>query len=303
MAVTFPSRRFFITYNRPSGWGSDPARAWQPLAAEVPSAHVIELNGSTPAVVIAENSDMTCSNFGAVSFLKNGTEVRVMGHTDEGTLEGIAESLLARWPVARPVRAAATVEPPAWLAKIVVGVEKRYGDHDAGGGLSIHFGARKIVVATFGEFTLHQLDCTFSSSCNEAHTRHFSFLRLTIDAHTHRILSEQLSHRVGGDQPSRIARDSDHDLSIFSPTPGVIPCSIPQGGAQVRGTAGIPGRCVTEYAAALPSLHGRAIRIRFGERWRDAHRVQRAAWIVTVADRNGHVLSTEVTGEPPQLWK
>ena len=108
---------------------------------------------------------------------------------------------------------------------------------------------------------------------------------------------------MGGDQPLRIARNSDNRLSIFSPTPGVISCSIPQGGAHIRGTAGIPGRCVTEYASALPSMRGRAIRIRFGERWRFGHQVQRAAWIVTVAYRNGRVLSTHVVGSPPQLWK
>jgi hypothetical protein len=194
-------------------------------------------------------------------------------------------------------------EPPAWLVTIIGRVEKRYRDHDLHGGLSIHSGKRKIVVETYGDFTWRQNDCTFSSSCNEPLMRHFTFLRLTVDAHTHRILREQLSHRVGGDQPLRIAHNSGDVLSIFSPTPGVIRCSIPQGGAHIRGTAGIPGRCVTEYASALPSTRGRAIRIRFGERYVLDHHVHRAAWIVTVAYRNGHVLSTQVIGEPPQLWK
>lgn len=54
---------------------------------------MIQLNG-TPAWVLPQNSDDTGANFGAVLFEVNGSEVRVMGHNDDATLEGIARSIL-----------------------------------------------------------------------------------------------------------------------------------------------------------------------------------------------------------------
>ncbi len=60
----------------------------------------MQLNGTTPALVIAENSDQTCRNFGVVAFVVNGTEVQVRGRTDQATLGAIAQSILSRWPSA-----------------------------------------------------------------------------------------------------------------------------------------------------------------------------------------------------------
>lgn len=97
MAITFPSQGIVVGYNRPSAL-TDPAQAYQQDAVQIPSAKFVELNGATPALVIAQNSDDTGANFGVVAFVVNGTEVRVMGHTDEAALEAIAQSLLARWP-------------------------------------------------------------------------------------------------------------------------------------------------------------------------------------------------------------
>ncbi len=83
MKVTFPSKGLMIFYRRP---------------AIHPEPNV-ELNGTTPALVIAENSDDTCANFGVVAFVVHGTQVEVMDHTDQASLEAIAQSILARWPV------------------------------------------------------------------------------------------------------------------------------------------------------------------------------------------------------------
>ena len=101
MAVTFPSKDLFIQLRRPSAWPSDPTQEWEKLAADNPSAHVVELNGATPAIVLDEDSDSTRADYGyygAVTFVKDGTEIRVHGHTDDATLEAIAQSLLAQWP-------------------------------------------------------------------------------------------------------------------------------------------------------------------------------------------------------------
>jgi hypothetical protein len=45
---------------------------------------------------VRENSDQTRANFGVVAFEVNGSEIRVMGHNDDATLETIAESILNR---------------------------------------------------------------------------------------------------------------------------------------------------------------------------------------------------------------
>jgi hypothetical protein len=181
-------------------------------------------------------------------------------------------------------------EPPAWVSKDIGRELKALHDRDPHEGLLLHMGKAKAVAEIFGEFT--------SGSGG-----HFTYLRLTMDAHTHRILSVLLGHRVGGDIPLRIAHKSNRYLKIFSTTPGKIRCAIPKGGLQLPGTAPFAGRCVTEYAAATRSSRGREIRILYGERWRSDHHVHRAAWIVTVSYRNGRVRSTQVIGQPPQLWK
>jgi hypothetical protein len=97
MALTYPSQGLIIDYTRPAVPSADQEKTYQQVAAEV-NGNVIELNGTTPALEIAQNSDMTGANFGVVAFVVNGTEVRVMGHTDGATLEAIAQSILTQWP-------------------------------------------------------------------------------------------------------------------------------------------------------------------------------------------------------------
>lgn len=96
VAVTYPTQGVMIIYMRPAPF-SDPVTAYQGLTQSLPESHAVQLNG-TPAWVLPQNSDDTGANFGAVLFQVNGSEVRVMGHNDEATLEGIAQSILARTP-------------------------------------------------------------------------------------------------------------------------------------------------------------------------------------------------------------
>jgi hypothetical protein len=98
VALTYPSQGLIIYYTRPAIEGADPTRWFQVEAAQL-QAKVFELNGTTPALVIAQNSDQTGANFGVVAFEVDGTEVDVRGHTDEASLEAIAQSILAQWPV------------------------------------------------------------------------------------------------------------------------------------------------------------------------------------------------------------
>jgi hypothetical protein len=114
-------------------------------------------------------------------------------------------------------------------------------------------------------------------------------------------LSATLSQRIEGTQAPAIARRSSRFLHIFPPHPGKVACLIPRGGTNLTRTT-LPGRCTTEFVSSPPYPRG-AIRVRFGERWRLGGRVRRGGWIVTVRLRDGRVQSTQVTGQPPQLWK
>jgi hypothetical protein len=100
MAVTYPAQGLIIYYNRLGFNVTDPSPMYQQDAAQIPSAHVVQLNPTTPALVIAQNSDMTGANFGVVAFVVNGIEVQVRGHTDETSLQAIAQSILTHWPSA-----------------------------------------------------------------------------------------------------------------------------------------------------------------------------------------------------------
>jgi hypothetical protein len=94
VAVTYPSQGVMIIYIRPAPF-SDPVAAYQGFTQSLPESQVVQLNG-TPAWLLPQNSDDTGANFGAVLFEVNGTEVRVMGHNDAATLEGIAQSILSQ---------------------------------------------------------------------------------------------------------------------------------------------------------------------------------------------------------------
>jgi hypothetical protein len=93
-AVTFPSAGMMVEYRRPVPY-SDPSTEYQALTQSVPSSQAISLSG-TPAFFIPQNSDSTGANFGVVLFVQNGTEIRVMGHSDGAALEDIAQSIIDR---------------------------------------------------------------------------------------------------------------------------------------------------------------------------------------------------------------
>jgi len=95
LALTYPSQGFIIYFHQPAPPVPD---LYQREAAEVPSAQVIQLNGTTPAFVAPQNSDTAGTNFGVVAFSVDGTNIEVRGHTDLATLEDIAQSLLTQWP-------------------------------------------------------------------------------------------------------------------------------------------------------------------------------------------------------------
>ena len=93
VAVTFPSRGIFIDYIKPAPF-SDPASGYKEMTAAFAVSQVVNLNGTTPALYVEQNSDDTGANFGSVTFEANGAEIRVLGHNDQATLEAIAQSIL-----------------------------------------------------------------------------------------------------------------------------------------------------------------------------------------------------------------
>jgi hypothetical protein len=190
--------------------------------------------------------------------------------------------------------------PPAWLTRIVAREDRLLDDRDPGGGTSYTLSKHKDVVETFGEFTTPPLPACTASSCPSPFRQHGTSLRLVVSPRTHRILSATLSRRITGAQAPALARRSSRFLRIFPARPGRTPCSIPRGGLNPT-RATLRGRCTTEFVTYPYSR--KTVRVRFGERWRLSGRLQRAAWILTVRRRDGRVRSTQVTGQPPQLWK
>jgi hypothetical protein len=99
VAATFPAQGVIIEYNRPAPSNGSAAH-FQAVAEGIPAAKAVRLNG-TPALVIRQNSDMNRNNFGGVLFNLNGSEVRVLAHRDQATLEGLALSILNRSTASR----------------------------------------------------------------------------------------------------------------------------------------------------------------------------------------------------------
>jgi hypothetical protein len=101
VAVTFPSQGVIIEYTRPAPSDGSAAH-FQAMAKSMPSpsggseGHVITLSRGVPALAVQQNSDDTGHNFGSVIFNMGGSEVRVMGHNDEPTLESLALSILSQ---------------------------------------------------------------------------------------------------------------------------------------------------------------------------------------------------------------
>lgn len=92
LAVTFPSQGVIVEYTRPVPY-HDPLTAYQGLAAELPAAQVVTLDG-VPALAIKQNSDDTGANFGSVDVVVGASQVRVFGHYDDATLDSLARSIL-----------------------------------------------------------------------------------------------------------------------------------------------------------------------------------------------------------------
>jgi hypothetical protein len=101
VAVTFPSQGVIIGNTRPAPSDGSAAH-FQAMAKSMPSpsggseGHVITLSGGVPALAVQQNSDDTGHNFGAIIFNMAGSEVGVIGHNDEATLESVALSILSQ---------------------------------------------------------------------------------------------------------------------------------------------------------------------------------------------------------------
>ena len=95
VAVTFPSRRVIVEFERPAPSNGSAAH-FQAMAEGNNKAQVVRLGGRVPAFVVKQNSDMTGHNFGAIIFNVAGGEIRVLGHNDPAALEATALSILDR---------------------------------------------------------------------------------------------------------------------------------------------------------------------------------------------------------------
>jgi hypothetical protein len=192
-------------------------------------------------------------------------------------------------------------EPPSWLTRIVAREVRLFNDRDVRGGTSCTLSKQRDVVVVFGRFTKPPAKSCATGYCPVPVRLHGTSLRLLMSPRTHRLLSATLSPRIENDQAVGIARRSSRFLRIFPALPGRASCSIPRGGTNLTAIT-LHGRCKTQYVSSPPYPRG-AIRVRFGERWRLDGHMHRAAWIVTVRYRDGRVQSTQVIGQPPQLWK
>lgn len=106
VAVTFPSRRVIVEYERPAPSNGSSAH-FQAVAEGFNHAKVVRLGG-VPALVMKQNSDSDGHNFGSIIFNMAGSEIRILGHNDEKTLEASALSILNRSYSVRQVEQAFT---------------------------------------------------------------------------------------------------------------------------------------------------------------------------------------------------
>lgn len=91
VAVTFPTQGLFISYEWPPV--PDPRAYIEQSVKDDASSKLVWL-GSTPAWVIPEPSDG--SHPGIIQFVAGRATVQVDGHTDEASLEAIAQSIVDR---------------------------------------------------------------------------------------------------------------------------------------------------------------------------------------------------------------
>jgi hypothetical protein len=93
VAVTFPSQRVIVEYERPAP-SNGSASHFQAMAKGIHDAQVVRLGGGVPALVVKQNSDQTGHNFGEVIFNVGDGEVRVIGHYSRIALRRVAQSIL-----------------------------------------------------------------------------------------------------------------------------------------------------------------------------------------------------------------
>lgn len=101
VAVTFPVHGVVLEYTWPAPSDGSAAH-FQAMAQSMISpsgaqaGQLITLSSHTPALAVQENADETGTNFGEIIFNAGGTEIRVMGHAPEATLQGLAQAILAQ---------------------------------------------------------------------------------------------------------------------------------------------------------------------------------------------------------------
>ena len=102
VAVTFPVQGVVMEYTHPAP-SDGSAGHFQAMADAMvspggtPIAQVITLPGGVPALAVQQDSDETGANFGEVIFNTGNTEVRVMGHSPQEMLQGVAQAVLAQF--------------------------------------------------------------------------------------------------------------------------------------------------------------------------------------------------------------
>jgi hypothetical protein len=94
VAVTYPEAGIIIQYDRPVPYPEPPAAMYQTEATQHPnSKDVVHLN-AVSALATQQDSDQLGTGFGSVEFVMGGTRIAVLGHSDESTLENIAQSIV-----------------------------------------------------------------------------------------------------------------------------------------------------------------------------------------------------------------
>lgn len=93
VAVTFPEARIIVLYMRPTSYPQPPLPLYESEAKTQPGASLVNLTG-VPGLATEQNTDSTGRNFGSIEFVAGGTQVGVLGHYDEATLQAVAQSIV-----------------------------------------------------------------------------------------------------------------------------------------------------------------------------------------------------------------
>lgn len=93
-AIAFPGPQIIVQY-LPNQSPEAPLAQYTAMAKGLSDAQVVDLGG-VPALAIAQNSDSTGANFGSIEFVIGGTQIAVLGHYDEETLQAVAQSIVDR---------------------------------------------------------------------------------------------------------------------------------------------------------------------------------------------------------------